>query len=606
MTRRSRSWLVGVVLAALLLGGCGIPDETPVLTVGRAPALGISSGGDIAPTQHTREDTLDKALFVRYYLEAAAGDPDDALKRAKAFLAPSAANTFKAPPTIRVVHLAEPPLNNPGSDEVTLRYQVVGTLGHNGILEPTADGKVEESTLLVGDVSGKSGLFLQDKVPPYLMISDTALAAFYDQRTIYFWNTEHTGLVPDVRYMPLTVPAEQRPTMILNWLVDGPADWLRDAVDRLPTGTAVIGNVPAKSNDKLQINLNDQAVPADDPRARDRLRRQLQWSLRPELPKTLELRIGRADPNVYSDTDYLTSNFAYRLADEPERFVVYDGHVKRLAASTRPSAPVPVLTAADNRNVYTAALSSSGAEDFAALVVGDANGKQSLRVGRAHPGQQAALKKVDLPAPIGHPSWAVTPDDTRSDAVGLVPANGALYSFTAAGAVQKVDWAGAPSHITAVSIAPDGDRVALLAGGRLYLTALTTSGDGMQLSDPRLIRTLLLREITAVDWSSEGWLAVAGVKPQVENGRVAVMDMTIDGAQRSERVTDLGDERVTYLTAYPANPTTSQHADSVSYVAGNAAYDALQTALRITASDLAEPVANPPAGVAPTAPLFLN
>jgi hypothetical protein len=606
MTGNPRRWLVGAVLAALLLGGCGIPDNTPVLTVGPGPSMGVSSGGELAPTQHRRGDTADKSTFVRYYLEAAAGDPDEALKRAKAFLSPSADLTFKPPLDIRVVHLVENPLNNPGSDDVTLKYQIIGTLGQNGILDPTtADGTVERSTLVVGDVPGKTGLFLQ-KAPQYLMISDAALGAFYDQHTIYFWNTEHTGLVPDVRYMPLTVPAEQQPTMILSWLMEGPADWLHGTVEPLPDKAAVTGNVPAVSNGKLQINLNEQAVPVDDPKALDRLRRQLQWSLRPLLPRTLELRVG-SEPSDYSDTDYLTSNFAYRLADAPQRFVVFDGHVRRMAASTHASEPVPVLTAAENSHVRTAALSSSGAEDFAALVVGEAKGKESLRVGSARPGQQAPLEKIALPAPIGHPTWAVTPDQTRNDAIGLVTAKGALYSFTADGKAQPVDWPGAPGGITAVSIAPDGHRVALVAGGRLYLTALTVSGDGMQLSDPQPIRTLLLREITAVGWSSEGWLAVAGSKPAADGGRATVMDMTIDGAQGSDRVTDLGDARVTYLAAYPANPTvTSQHANSVSYVAGNAGYDALQSGLKITVGNLAEPVPNPPAGVVPTAPFFLN
>jgi len=610
MTGVARRWLIAAVLAALPLGGCGIPDETPVLTVGPGPSMGTSAGGDVAPTQHSREDATERQTLVQYYLEAAAGDPDDALDRVKAFLSPSAAAAFKAPSPsddIRVVHpVTSSPLNNPGSEEVTLKYQVVGILHHNGILEPTADGTIERVTMVVSAVTGKPGLYLT-KVPPYLMISDTALFNFYDQHAIYFWNTEHTGLVPDMRYMPLTVPAEQQPTMILNWLIDGPADWLRPVVDQLPDDTRLSGNVPAQSNGNLQINLKDQAVPTDDARALDRLRRQLQWSLRPLLPKTLELRIGHADPNFYSDPDYLTSNFAYRLAETPERFVVFDQRVRRLADSNGASEPIPVISAAENRNIRTAALSKSDSEDFAALVVNEANGKQSLRVGSARPGQQAPLTKVSLPAPIGHPTWSVTPASTRNDAIGLVTAKGELYSFTADGTVDKVDWAGPPAGITAVSIAPDGHRVALLAGGQLYLTALATSGDGIQLSEPLVpIHTLLLQKITAIDWSSEGWLAVAGVLPLANDSRVTVMDMTIDGAKRSDRVSDLGDEPVTYLTAYPANPTTSQHTDLVSYVAGSAAYDASHSAARITVSELAEPVANPPAGVVPTAPFFLN
>ena len=606
-----RRRLVGVVLAgALALAGCGIPDDTPVLDVGPGPALGVSAAGDSAPPQHSREDTIEKQTFVRYYLEAAAGDPDDALKRAKSFLTPAAAASFKVPSDIRVVHLVDTPLNNPGSDNVTIKYKIVGTLGHdNGILQPAADGTVEPFTMVVGDVPGKSGLFLE-RVPPYLMISDTALASFYEQRIIYFWNTEHSGLVPDVRYMPLAVPPEQQPTMILNWLLDGPADWLADAVDPLPPETTLRGNVPAQSNGKLQISLSDQAVPADDPKALDRLRRQLQWSLRPLLPKTLELQIGRADPSVYSDSDYLANNFAYRQVPSPERFVVFDGRIRRLADSPGATEPVPVLSPAENRSISTAALSSSDAEDFAAVVVNDGNGKQFLRVGSARPDQQATtLAKISLPAPIGHPAWAVTPATARNEAVGLVTAKGALYSFTATGKSQKIDLPGTVGKVTSVAIAPDGHRVALLVGGRLYLTVLTTSTEGTQLSSSlHLVSTVLLTEINAVDWSSEGWLAVAGVKPTSDTGRVAVIDMTVDGTQGSDRVTELGDLRVTYLTAYPANPTsaTKEHADSVSYMTGNDAYDALQSVLRITVGDLAGSVPNPPNGAEPTAPFFLN
>jgi hypothetical protein len=606
MTGSTRPWLIGALLAAALLGGCGIPDDTPVMTIGPGPSAGIYSGGDVAPTRHNRQDTLDKPTFVRYYLEAAAGDPEGALERAKQFLTPSAAAAFKVPPDIRVVHLVEDPLNNPGSDDVTLKFQVVGTLSHNGILTPSSDSTVEQYTLSVGDLAGHSGLFLQ-KAPQFLLLSDQALSDFYEQRAIYFWNTEHTGLVPDIRYMPLTVPSEQEPTEVLNWLIDGPAPWLADAVDPLPDGTTAIGNVPANTNGKLQINLSDQAVPSDDPRALDRLRRQLMWSLRPNLPRVLELKIGHADPNDYSDTGYLTSNFAYRLTDSPERFAVYDGRIRRMSGSAAATEPLPVLTSAENRNVRTAAVSSSSTEDFAAVVVGETAGGQSLRVGAARTGAQAGLKRIALPAPIGNPSWAVDPEDRRDEAIGLVPADGRLYSFSAEGsAPMRVDLPGEFGKVTVVAVAPDAHRVALLADGQLYLTALTANGDGMQLSEPQLIRTPLA-EVTAVDWSSEGWLIIAGVKPKSEDGRVAIVDMTIDGAAYSYRLADLGTERITYLAAYPASPATGQRlADEVTYVAGNAAYDASAAPVRITVGDLAEPVTNPPAGVAPTVPFFLR
>ncbi|BFU46818.1 LpqB family beta-propeller domain-containing protein [Krasilnikovia sp. MM14-A1004] len=605
--RRSlRLLLAGAVLIALGLGGCGIPDNSTVLPIGPGPTTGTSSGNDVPPTRNDREATLDKAQFVQYYLQAAAGVFDDAPNRVRKFLAPITAATFKPSPDIHVVRQIEKPLVNPGSDNVTVKVQQVGVLGRNGILEPTPNEPVVEHHLVVGTLTGQSGLFMQ-KAPPQLLLSDEAFTNFYVQRTIYFWNTERSGLVPDVRYMPLSVPSEQQPTEILRWLSAGPAPWLTDAVDPLPEGTAAIGNVPAVSNDKLQINLSDQALPqAEDTRALDRLRKQLMWSLRPNLPRVLELRIGHGDPIDYTDDlDYLASNFAYRLADRPERFVVFDGRIRRLSGSAAATEPVPLLTPADNRNVRAAAISTSVSDAYAAVVVGEAGGKQSLKVGVSRLDGQAPLRKVTLPGPLGHPSWAVTPDQRAASAFGLIPAGGALYAFTTAGGpARRIDVSVDAGPVTAVAIAPDAHRVAFVAGGRLYVSVLATSGDALQLSSPRQIRTPL-REVTAVDWSGEGWLAVAGVR--ADTRRVAIMDVSIDGVLEYDRLQDLGTEEVSYLTAYPANPATGRvTSNSVNYVQGGVAYDALFEAVKITVANLAEPVQNPPAGVAPTAPFFLN
>ena len=69
------------------------------------------------------------------------------------------------------------------------------------------------------------------------------------------------------------MPAEQRPTEIIKWLTAGPVAVARGTRwTPLPEGTTLIGNVPAVSNDKLQINLSGQArAAADDPAALDRL-----------------------------------------------------------------------------------------------------------------------------------------------------------------------------------------------------------------------------------------------------------------------------------------------------------------------------------------------
>jgi hypothetical protein len=604
-----RRALVVALAAALLLGGCGIPDNTPVLPIGPGPSTGTSSGDDVTPALPRREDTEKPSQLVLNYLKAAAGDPDDALGRVKAFLSPAAAAVFKPQkPEVRVIHLVEQPLNNPGSDEVSFKAWEVGTLGDNRILDPSTDATVFEYKFLINAIAGHTGLYVT-KAPPMLLLSDDALGGYYDLRTIYFWNTEHTALVPDVRYMPKSVPPEQQPTEVLNWLIAGPSTWLAEAVESLPEGTTSIGNVPAVSNDKLQINLSDKAVPPGDKGAAlDRLRRQLMWSLRPNLPRYLELKIGHQVAGDWDrdQRDYLTSNASYRLGDDPERFVVYDGRIHRLSRSAHATEPVPVLLPDANRKILAAALSGSDTRTYAAVVVDDGGGKQSLRVAGVRTGEQAALKKVAISGSLGHPVWAVTPVEAQGGAIGLITAGGRLYSFgSGGGAAREIDWSGGGSPaISVVAVSPDAHRIALVAGGKLYLTVLVTGGDGLQLAPPQQVRTPM-RTLTAVDWSSEGWLVLGGTR--ADTNRVAIMDMTIDGAMVSARLPDLGTEQVSYLTAYPAKPVDGrQISDSIAYVAGGGAYDALADATKITVANLADPVTNPPPRAVPTAPLFLR
>jgi hypothetical protein len=113
----------------------------------------------------------------------------------------------------------------------------------------------------------------------------------------------------------------------------------------------------------------------------------------------------------------------------------------------------------------------------------------------------------------------------------------------------------------------------------------------------------LLGDLSAVDWSSEQSVLVAGRKG---NGRVAIMDVTIDGTAQSDRLPDLGNFPVNYLVAYPANPVNSPGADAVSYMANNQAYDANASPQRIELADVAGPVPSAGSTTVPTAPFFLG
>jgi hypothetical protein len=604
-----RRWAAAVLLVGLV-AGCGIPDNTVAVPRGElGSSTGVSSGGDLTPSKPGRLDSNDRAEFVTNYLQAAAGDPDSAgvPEQVRQFLSPAAANTFKPGQGIRVVRPVEKPLVNLNTGRVTVRVDPVGTLGADGILEPSA-GPVTPYTFVVGELPGNSGLFITE-APQTLLLSDTALNKFYTRRAIYFWNRDHTSLVPDLRYLSLSVPREQQPTQVIEWLANGPAEWLvEDAVERLPAGTKLRGNVPAGSGDKLQINLSGQALPAEDSKAAlDRLGRQLMWSLRPNLATTpaLELQIAGQVVGDFTGDAYLTSNAASRFTSTPEQFAVYDGRIRRLAQSQNPVAPIPGVPERDNRNVQTAALTSLGGFTHAALVAIEA-GRPVLKVGTAPTGTPATFRTIGLKSPIGRPVWAVTSDGTSpGNAVGLITAGGELYSFgpRGVGGARLADWPRATGPITGVSVAPDGHRIAVVAGGRLYLAVMTGNGNGMQLSTPQEIRTLL-RDLTVVDWGSESTLVVAGT--HATSNRIAVAYVSADGASQTDRLDDLGTARVTHLVAYPANPMNpTDDPGAVAYVADRAAYNVLKDPERIAPDDLVGPLPDPPPAAGPTAPFFL-
>ncbi|MEV6633964.1 LpqB family beta-propeller domain-containing protein [Actinoplanes sp. NPDC051470] len=602
--------LIAVVLAGTLLaGGCGIPDNTVVRPINPDPVGGEVNTTPQAPGRVLRSDTTNIKEFATNFLLAAAGDQGTAADRVKQFLSPDVAATFRPQPDgIKVIRLVGEPQNNPDDPNVTIPYREVGMLRAKGVLEPTTNPETEQLKLEIGEVNGLDGLYVRKPVT-YVFLDVDALDNYYQKQTIYFWNQEHSGLVPDTRYLPRDLPATQRPNQIIDWLTSGPQGWLGSVVEPLPEGTKAIGNVPAISNSTLQINLSGQVLPEKDSAgALQRLQQQLRWSMRP-LPNTLALSIEHED-HTYTGDDYLPANPAYQT-EGPERFAIYNKQIVRLAHSERPGQAVPIVRPQDNKNVLSAALAMSGSRSYAALVVDEGNRKQSLKVGAAGAGEAVTLTRKRLPAgaDVGHPVWAVSPIGADPGTNGLITMNGGLYSFPAEGfgsadaGLTAVQWpGGAPGAITAVAVAPDSHRVALVAGGALYLSGLSFGDGGLQLTSPHVIRTEL-QDLTAVTWSNEESLALAGLERGTDR-RYATMEVSIDGAFQSYRQDSLSSIPVTNMTSRPASPTRDD-SGAVAYLIGDAAYDE-QKAQKMTVGDLAVKVDNPTKGIVPTAPFFLS
>jgi hypothetical protein len=560
----NRRFLPTTTLALLLfagLVGCGIPAESEVRVDGKGPQSGQDSGLGITSKSPARLDTTTPEPFAENYLTAAAGEANSAYKRVNDYIPPEGRRLRQKAGSEVVINVVRVigKLRTSRVDNVadawwaTIEVQQVGVLRADGSVgEPEATEtsytfKVGKAVATVGDkVQPLEGLFVLEP-PPVLLMSTAALSNYYDPRTIYFWNADRTTLVPDLRYLPLSVPKEEQATEVLNWLIAGPADWLAPAAVPLPEGTSRIGTVPQPSG-RLEVNLSVPASEVDGEDEIDRLFNQLAWSLLEDpRDEQLELKIQSQRRKVDKVVDYRRAHRPYRLTGSPKRFCVYEGAVHPLRDGEGTADPVPIAFEA-NRNVSAAALAQDDNQVAAALVtvVGD---RRRLRTATGV-GTLAAFRQSDESyTAMGRPVWLKGVDPLQP--IGLVVADGMLFRFDNDANLQPVTLPGISGPVASVGAALDGHRIAVIADKALYVVALSTDGGTVVAGRARRLVTSL-HELTAVDWRGENNLALAGV----QSDSPVIAGISVDGAMESG-VEDNTGGAVTHLAAYPDNPLVS-------------------------------------------------
>lgn len=601
-----RPTLLGTLGVMVLLGaGCGIPAASDVRVDGKGGAAteaGVISRGSEPPTR-TASGSVNET-FVRNFLSAAAGEPDRAYERVKAFIAPEDKTRLQdkkgSEVALNVVRLREAvyTLNSDSTTTVKIAVQQIGVLRTNGTLAPPVATETEyefglRSASFNGGVNDdRAGLYIINP-PNVLLLSDTALREYYQDETIYFWSSDRSRLVPDQRYRPQAVPVERQVNEVVKWLVGGPSDWLRPGVVGLPDRTELINNATG-GNGRWEVNLD---MSGDDQSGIDQLITQIAWSLG-DLTGQLELKIRNNAQPVVDLGERRDSRVLYPYAASPQRFGVYDGAIHPLDFDGEPSGTVP-LTPEANRNVVSASLGlAKDRRILAAMVVtGSGKNRYRLAVGTGADPVSVISRSGTEYSSIGRPVWLRTVDNRPSR--GLVVADGQLYRFDEAARMYLVPLNLPSAAVTAVAAALDGQRVALIAGGRLYVAAVNLDGGGASIGPPRELVTSLTNP-TAVDWGREDQLVVAG-----SVGQPAIYEISVDGALETPLRTDLG-AKVTHLTAYPTN--RSVRAPSGAYM-----YEANGVAYRSSPFERIEPgrvrdIAPVPTGVRPSnpsAPFFL-
>jgi hypothetical protein len=536
------------VLRAMLLGAaglavpaaCGLPSGGHPIVDGPA-STAVPGSGDALTKAPTPDAALDAPGLVSAFFGAVAGrihgDLTEANQRALRFLTASARATWPKPGSgITVVRLDSnmPTSFGGGATLVDVSLKPTGVLGLDGTVGPPGDTTWRKLRFTVRQTaeSGRPGGYLIDAINPVGdspglsgMMLDSALldGELFSPQLIYFWSTDRSGLVPDLRYVPKAgVSREIQYTEVVGWVLQGASDFLRDAVQPNPLAqnSLVVPNVVAPDRNGLLVNL---ANPLPQVLTTDQLMAQLRWSLRPLYEDTVRLQINSQPQQVEgSNNDFRRANPADQdeLPNESE-FCVAGGVARPV---NDPTNPPPVLNNPENKDVVLAAVSRD--LKAAAFVKYDVKSDYRLHIGesQSQPFAVATSGQV-LSGPVS--AWtrpAFLPGNRHRVMVGLY---GRLYVVGTDGQAKPL---ATPGSVSAMSVSPDGHRVALISGGAAWVYALKVNGDDISLGIQGQARAIDagLVNCTDIAWSRLDRVLIAGKLPDKDAYRL--VESTVDGA----------------------------------------------------------------------------
>jgi hypothetical protein len=550
--RRSRGAAGTGLLAALalLLAGCAsipttgavVPGD-PVRAQDPPPYVGIVA----APPR----PGADEQAIVNGFL-AALSSYVPGYPTAREFLSPDVAAAWR--PGERTVIFdgdTGPVVTATGEGRVGLGADVVATLGADGSYTKASAGSRLDLDLRLEQVDVAGSPEWRITTPPEgVMLSDFDFEREFASYDLYFFDPQYQVLVPD----PVHVPRSGSVTTLLaEALLAGPSDWLAPAVGTaFPDGVALdVRSVPV-SGGLAAVALTPEAAEAP-PDRREQMAAQLSWTLQ-QVPEVQRVTITSGGVPLVGDGTTPAPVDTYERYDpavlprESAVFVVAEGVV----ASSRGDAPQPVGGPLGTGDPVVRSVAVDPARGSRGVAV-DESGTQLLAAGFGTDDTGASLLQgADLAAPAWDRTGLVWSLDRGTGGLTVVDPTTAR---TAAVAVPPEGGPERPPEQLAVSL--DGTRIALRAGGRVWL--------GLVLRDPaapltvRLdgLREVPVDEVPVLDvaWADPSRLAVLQQAPE-QNPTVSVVDTS--GARSLSRGTVPG---AVALAAAPGQPLVAATED---------------------------------------------
>ncbi len=541
---------LGWLLLSLAATGCsGVPGAGPAQDVGRiGGAQATASAAAPQPGQQPDRVVRD---FIAKAVDTTQDAPGKSLAVARQYLTARAQGGWQQTATAMVILSNTYRTDIASTGVVELKGEQVAVLNADRSYR-AVPGRAYSRSLNLTEVDGEWRI---ENPPTELLMTADDFNRSYSERTVYFLDSGGATLVPDLRYVAQNASKANRADRLVTMLMQGPSSSLAGpgpGAARSQFGpTAKLMSLTTDSADRVHVDFS--GINLATQQAKMALAAQLAWTLGADWTGVV----------ITIDSEPLDDRVEYYTTDSTAAF-----DPDRIPATATPAALDPYyvdpsgnITTIDNHamwgrlgrsgSVVSAAMSAANG---ALAAVSAAGVGQQLSIGRPLEFRNAepVLTATTLTPPsfdrAGNEVWVVQDGASKPKVIRLT-----TTSPVGREVVEAPELAG-KGEVTALALSPDGVRVAVVAGRKLYVGVIThqdprTPGPsgvtvtGLTEIDPGL------SDVGPVAFESATELLVGAKATGVVGGFRVVQQVSIDGRQRDQATDDGITNDVTAIAA---------------------------------------------------------
>lgn len=418
-----------------------------------------------------------------------------------------------------LIQQGNPSISFNTNQQASVSVQVQATVDADGHYKVMDAGSTR---MLQFEMVRENGEWRISSAPNLTILIRPVFDVIFRSYSIYFFDSQRTHLVPDLRWFPSRASTATR---MMNALLRGPSEWLVPAVNSaIPVGTTLSLNSVTVADGVASVDLTAKALSAKA-MARQQMKAQIRATLT-QLPNVYSVTISvERGPQDIVDLAHLVPTQASSQA-----IILADGELKLLTGDSA----TPIGGTAD-------LVRRTGATDFAMTASTDWVAlKSPAGIYRSQIGFfGSAPKMIDSRAGLIAPMF-----DDRNYLWTMTRKAGEAIQVTSPGGMRNMlslGWLDSfPRRQFAIS--PEGSRIALLVGSgqgvRAYVASVVRDKNGLPVSIGAPLEVVGASESPiSVSWSDENTISVLH---SIGDGTTSASLHTVGGSVRDLGLIEAG------------------------------------------------------------------